>query len=473
MSTRRIQQDIPAVVSTATEGPESQVAAPQVSPPRPAARTPALPARPRSPGARRPLARRLWKPLLFALLIVGGGYLIYPHAAALVNKIGGGANAPGARRARIVPVVTAVARREDMPLYLNALGSVTGFGTVTVRSRVEGELMKVAFTEGQMVKQGDLLAEIDPRPFQVQLSQSEAQLRKDEAALKVATLDYQRYEQLVSSKTVTQQQLDAQSAAVEQAQGAVQADQGQIDNVKLQLTYCRITAPISGRIGLRSVDAGNIVRANDPTGLAVIAQLQPIAVVFTIPQDDIVRVQKPVNAGQTLAVEAFDRDFQTKLATGSLAAIDNQVDASTGTLRIKAVFENKDNQLFPNQFVNVRLLVETKHGVVIVPSSAVQRGPDSEFVYVVKSADSPSTESTVELRKVKVGFSEGDETVIDKGIAPGEVVVIDGIDKLQNGAEVSPRKAGAVGDAGDAPRSAEQEGAKDHPAADQGAKDQG
>jgi len=384
----------------------------------------------------------VWR-AMWLVLLGGGAYAWYTDKLVipevLKELIGGGTVAVAPVAKREVPVVTGLARRGDMELYLNGLGSVTAFYTVTMRSRVDGELMKVLFSEGQMVTEGQLLAEIDPRPFQAQLSQAEGQLAKDEAALKVANLNLDRYVKLLSTVAVTQQQVDEQKALVQQSEGAVQVDRGVIENVKLQLTYCRITSPMNGRIGLRLVDPGNMVHANDPNGMAVVTQLQPIAVVFTIPEDDISRVQKRLKTAKTLMVEAFDRDFHTRLATGTLLAIDNQVDTTTGTVRLKAIFQNEDNMLFPNQFVNARLLVDTRRETVIIPSAAVQRGPESTFVYVVKA------DSTVELRTIVTGPSEGEETTVESGVAPGEVVVTDGVDKLQPGTKVAARSRDTAG----------------------------
>lgn len=354
--------------------------------------------------------------------------------------------------ARAVAVVAAPAKQRDLNLYLNGLGTVTAFNTVTIRSRVDGELINVAFDEGQFVTEGDLLAEIDGREYEVQLEEAEGQLARDEATLDAAKLVMARYEKLLPTKSVTQQEFDEHLALMGRTEGVIRTDRALVANAKLQLSYCRIVAPISGRIGLRHVDKGNIIRANDMTGMAVITQLQPISLMFTIPQDDIVRVQRRLHSESEskMEVAAFDRDFKTKLAVGHLDAIDNQVDPLTGTVKLKAEFENDESTLFPNQFVNARLLVETKQNAIVVPSAAVQRGPGSPYVYVLKEDD------TVELRNVTIGPAEGTETSIESGLTAGELVVVEGLDKLQPGAKVATR---------DKEKKAEAEGAKQSEAA--------
>jgi multidrug efflux system membrane fusion protein len=376
---------------------------------------------------------RIWK-WLIVLAVAGGSWFSRGVWLPLIPRGSAAERAGSAKPAsRPVPVRVAPVVQHDMPEYLTGLGTVTAFKTVTLRSRVDGELIKVAFTEGQYVCEGDLLAEIDPRPFQAQRDQAEGMLAKDEATLKLARLTLARGQELLKSNSIAPQQVDEEAAQVQVMEGTVQTDQGLVDNAKLQLTYCRIVAPINGRIGLRLVDQGNMVHANDVMGLAVITQLQPISLVFPIPQDNIPRVQRRMNEGHFLPVDAYDRDFHTKLATGTLSAIDNQVDATTGTLRFKAVFENKDNMLFPNQFVNVRLLIDTWRNAIVVPTAAVQRGPSGMFVYVVKD------DETVDLRPVKTGHTEGAETLIESGLAPGEVVVTDGLEKLKKDAKVTTR----------------------------------
>ena len=333
-----------------------------------------------------------------------------------------------------VPVVVATARRGDLPVYFNGLGTVTAFNTVTVRSRVDGQIVKINFTEGQTVHAGDALVEIDPRPYQVQLEQAEGQLAKDQAQLQDVKVDYDRYQQLFKEGVVPKQQVDTQQAQVGQYLGAIKADQAAIDNAKLQITYSHITAPITGRVGLRLVDMGNIVHATDTTGLLVITQLQPIAVIFSLPQDQLSQVMSKLHGAQ-LPVEAYDRDDTTKIATGKLLTIDNQIDTTTGTYKLKSEFGNEKNTLFPNQFVNIHLLVDTKRNVTIVPSTAIQRGPQGTYVYLAQK------DNSVKIRPVTMALSSGNSVGITKGLQAGDVVVVDGQDKLQDGSKIEARSA--------------------------------
>src|SRR5208283_2135113 len=380
--------------------------------------------------------RSLWWLWLLLLGVIGyGGYRGWQFVQT--SKPAPSAGPAGRMALRPTPVVAIAARSGDLPVYLRGLGSVSPFNTVTVRSRVDGQIMKVAFTEGQLVHEGDLLLEIDPRPFQVQLEQAQGQLARDRAQLADAKVNLDRYKALYEAKVIPKQQLDTQDASVKNFEGAIEADQAGIDSAKLQLTYCRITAPLTGRVGFRLVDQGNIIHASDPNGLLVITQLQPIAVLFTIPQDDLQPVLKKLRAGAKLPVFAFDRDNVTKIATGTLVTVDNQIDASTGTSKLKAVFDNSDFALFPNQFVNVQLLLDTDHNVVIVPAAAIQRGPQGTFVYLVTDANG---KKKVSVRPVTTGNSEGNRIVVKEGLAPGDVVVVDGGDKLVEGSLVDVRE---------------------------------
>jgi multidrug efflux system membrane fusion protein len=348
-------------------------------------------------------------------------------------KIGGrGAQDPSARA---IPVAAAPVTPKDVPVYLRGLGNAAGSNTVTVKSRVDGQLIQVNFKEGQQVKKGDLLAVIDPRPYQATLDQTKAQLAKDRAALVDANTNLERFAALVKEQVIAQQQYDTQKSQVGQIQGQIGADKAQIENAQLQLSYTHITAPIPGIVGLRLVDVGNTIHASDPTGLVVITQVEPIAVIFTLPEDAIPSVVQRMRSGE-LDADAYTRDDQTKIATGKLVTINNQIDPTTGTDKFKAIFDNKDHTLWPNQFVNVRLLLETKKNALTIPVAAVQRGAQGSFVYVVKS------DSTVESRAVQTSTTEGGIATVDKGLAAGEMVITDGQDKLQPGSKVAVQGAG-------------------------------
>jgi multidrug efflux system membrane fusion protein len=392
-----------------------------------------------------PSGSRVWVWVVVVLLAIAGfWYYRSSHAkdtqAAGVSPATGKGGAPGFGAGNFnVPVVVTAATKGDLPVYLNGLGTVTPLSTVTVRSRVDGQLVNVAFTEGQFVKEGALLAQIDPRPYQVLLEQAEGQLAKDQAQRKDAEVNLERFKLLFDQGVIPKQQLDTQAASVGQFDGAIKTDQGQIDSAKLNLTYSRITAPISGRIGLRLVDPGNIVHATDTNGLLIITQIQPIAVIFTLPQDQLPQVFDKLHKGAAqLAVEAYDRDNTQKIASGKLLTIDNQIDVTTGTYKLKAIFNNEDSSLFPNQFVNTHLLVDTKRNLSLIPLAAVQRGPQGTYVYVVESGNA------VRIHNITIAQTTAGTVGISNGLQPGDVVVTDGQDKLQDGTKVIPNQASAA-----------------------------
>jgi multidrug efflux system membrane fusion protein len=383
-----------------------------------------------------PEKRRSGRGWLWLVVLIAAGavawYYLRPKPGATTST-STGAQSKGSRKGGFgaVPVVAAKARRGDIGVYITGLGSVTPIYTVTLKSRVDGQLMAIHYKEGDLVHEGDLLVEIDPRPYQVQLEQAEGQLARDQATLENARVDLDRYQKLLAQNAVPEQQVATQKALVSQSEGVVKTDQGQIDSAKLNLVYCKINAPITGKVGLRLVDPGNIVHASDTNGLLVITQIQPISVIFTVAEDDLPVVLRKLAAGQHLRVEAWDRGNTTRIGMGTLSTVDNQIDPTTGSLRLRADFDNSANQLFPNQFVNVRLLVEEKHGVTLVPTAVIQRTSSTVYGYVV------GDDKKVSVRQITEGVTEGDNTEVTSGVEPGDVLVMTGVDKLTEGTQVT------------------------------------
>jgi len=409
----------------------------------PASNSPAPKPNPTPPKAGETKSHKLrWLALIVLLLVAVVVFFHWRNA----RKASAAAKAAAATAAQGVPVVAVAAKTDAMLVYLAGLGNVTAYNTVTVQSRVSGELINVAYQEGQDVHKGDLLCQIDPRPYQVQLTQSQGALDRDQATLDNAKVQLQRY--IDAKDAIPQQTIDTQQALVVQSEGNVKTDQGLVDSVNLDLEYCNITSPLDGRVGLRQVDQGTIIAVN--TSLVVVTQLQPISVIFNLPEDDIPMVEKKLTAGQTLEADAYNRDLSKKLAVGKLLALSNQVDTTTGTLQLKAVFPNDDNTLFPNQFVNIRLLLDTVNEAVVIPTVAVQIGPQSSFVYVVKPDNTIEqrtvvpTPTAVDTLTVVTGHTEGEMMSIQSGLKAGELVVTDGFDKLQQGVKVTVAQPGAA-----------------------------
>jgi membrane fusion protein, multidrug efflux system len=374
-----------------------------------------------------PKKRRRFGLLLLLVVAAGVGWWMYTRQAPVQQ-------AP--RRADFavtMPVVAAAAAVGDIDLTLNGLGTVTSLATVTIRSQISGYLFRVAYQEGQIVKKGDLLAEIDSRPYELALALAQGSLERDKALLATAQLDLKRYQDLAKTNAIPRQQLDTQASLVVQYQGTIISDQAQIDTAKLNITYCHIVAPVNGRVGLRLVDQGNYVTPGDASGLVIITQLQPISVIFTTAEDNLPQIQNRLRAGATLQATAFDRTGTTKLSVGELKTLDNQIDTTTGTVKLRAQFANEDDSLFPNQFVNIRLLVDIQHDATIIPTSAVQRGAPGTFVYLINA------DSTVTVKPIDLGPGSGERVAVRSGLSPGDRVVIDGADKLRNGAKVVVR----------------------------------
>ena len=392
------------------------------------------------PGARKRVKSKTGRRLGLLLLLIGAaaGWWVYNRAPA----------PPPARQnafTATMPVVAAGAVTGDIDITLNGLGTVTSLATVTIKSQISGQLVRVAYQEGQMINKGDLVAEIDSRPYELALAQAQGALERDQALLQAAELDLKRYQDLAKTNAIPRQQLDTQVSLVAQDKGLVISDKAQIDTQKLNIAYCHIVSPVTGRAGLRLIDPGNYVTANDASGIVVITQLKPISVIFTVAEDNLPQIVKRLRAGATLPVTAFDRSGTTKLATGTLKTLDNQIDTTTGTLKLRAEFANEDDSLFPNQFVNVRLLIDTLHEATVVPTSAIQRGAPGTFVYLVNA------DNTVAVRPVTLGPASAERVAIQTGLAPGDRVVVDGADKLRSGARVVVRGADGGAGGGGAP----------------------
>ncbi|HTP38417.1 MAG TPA: MdtA/MuxA family multidrug efflux RND transporter periplasmic adaptor subunit [Steroidobacteraceae bacterium] len=383
---------------------------------------------------------------LVALLV----WRIHASATATPTRTGGRFGQNGVLTVGVAKVTTG-----DIALTLNALGTVTPLATVTVRAQVSGTLDKVTFTEGQMVKAGQVLALVDPRSYQAVLDQAKGTLARDQAQLANARIDLTRYLGLLTDNLVSHQQYDTQAALVKSDEAAIVTDQAAVEAAQLNLDYCRITSPLSGRVGLRQVDPGNLIQASAATGIAVVTQLQPISVLFTVPEDSLAQLMERLKSGAKLSVDAYDRAQTRKLASGTLATADNEIDTTTGTLKLRALFDNADTSLFPNQFVNVRLLLDTLHDQTVIPGAALQNGASGTFVYLVNG------DSTVSMRQVVTGNTDGDRVAITMGLMPGDTVVVDGADQLRDGARIAlAGAAGAPSGAGQGQRRRRQGGAQ-------------
>ena len=404
---------------------------------------------------------RGWVWLAIFGLLAAGGYYFWSKKNPAAGSGGGSGAAAAAQKKGFgaIPVVAAKARHGNIPVYFTGLGAVTPIYTVEVKSRVDGELMQINFKEGDVVHKGDPLVEIDPRPYQVQLTQAEGQLIRDQAILENARVDLARYKTLLAQNAVPEQQVVTQQSLVAQEEGIVKSDQGAIDSAKLNITYSHIVSPITGRIGLRLVDPGNIVHASDSLAMMVITQIDPISVIFTLAEDQLPVVTQKFWAGQRLNVETYDRTSNTKLATGVLATMDNQIDQTTGTLKLRANFDNKDNRLFPNQFVNVKLLVQLKQNITLIPTATVQRNSQMTYVFLVKP------DNKVTVRPITIGTTESDDCEVTSGLAPGDMVVMTGVDKLQEGTQVVVHLTGEAGRAQGRPGSSPFPGGAPAPAA--------
>jgi membrane fusion protein, multidrug efflux system len=372
----------------------------------------------------------LWVWLLIGVLVLGGGFLYFRHRQAAADAA---AKAKASQQPHAVPIVAATARKGDIGVYIEALGAVTPVYTVNITSRVQGQVMNVYYREGQMVRKGDPLLEIDPRPYQAAFTQVEGQLEHDEAVLAEAKIDLDRYQAAFNRNAIAKQQLDDQTQIVKQDEGTVKNDQGQVANAQVNLAYTHITSPIDGRVGLRLIDPGNMVQANGTTPLVVVTQLAPITVIFSVAEDYLSQIQPQLRKGNRLAVDAYDRTQEKKIAEGTLLTLDNQIDTTTGTVKLRAMFPNTDGALFPNQFVNARLLVETQHDVTLVPSPGIQRNAQGAYVYLIKNQKAA-------IQTVKVGTTDGNTTAVE-GIQPGDVIAVNGFDKLQDGIAVTIRKS--------------------------------